>query len=56
MISEIVAYIVLFVTLIVPFILILPGLLELVFGTDFSKSGGTGQEPESSGDGGSQSS
>ena len=56
MTEDIVAYIVLFVTLIVPFILILPGLLELLFGADFSKSGGTGQEPENPGDRSSQSS
>ena len=53
MVSEVVAYIVLFVTLIIPFILILPGLLELFFGADFSKSGGTGEDPENSGNSGS---
>lgn len=49
MVENVAAYTVLFVTMIIPFALILPGLLELLFGADFSKSGGTGQEPESPG-------
>lgn len=48
MATEIVPYIVLFITLIIPFILILPALMELFFGTDFSRDGGTGQEPGTS--------
>lgn len=46
--GEVVAFVVLIVFLVVPFLLILPSLMEILLGWDFSKDGETqGQNDES---------